>query len=272
MKKLLFPLTFIFVISFLTTFFINLNSMEAKSEAKSMDNNEVVEENIVESEAIASTLQQDTSCSSDTSFSNDTTKALKAEEPSVSTSVLLVNKLNKLDSDYVPKSLKTSNVKAISSANSNARLMDSEAALALEKLFKAASEDNITLLAVSGYRTYDYQKNLYTKQVAQSGKSYADKYVARPGFSEHQTGLAMDLLSTEYTSLDDGFENTKAYKWLKDNCGNYGFIIRYPKEKEAVTNYSFEPWHIRYVGIQASKEIMEKGLTLEEYLELGMSK
>lgn len=266
MKKLLFPLTFIFVISFLTTFFINLNSTEAKS----MDNNKmVIDENKFDSEIVATNFQQDISYSSTNSFNNDNTSTFSVNEPTILTSILLVNKLNKLDSDYTPKNLKTSNVKAISSASAKARLMDSEAALALEKLFNAASQNYITLLAVSGYRDYEYQKELYNKQVMQSGKSYADKYVARPGFSEHQTGLAMDLLSTEYTQLDDGFQNTKAYKWLKDNCSNYGFIIRYPKDKETVTSYNFEPWHIRYVGLTAAKEIMDNGLALEEYLEFA---
>ncbi|WP_053240664.1 M15 family metallopeptidase [Clostridium sp. DMHC 10] len=144
--------------------------------------------------------------------------------------------------------------------------MRANAANAAEGLFSAAKTDGITLLGVSCYRPYSYQEEVYTAKVKKDGKTEADKYVAEPGSSEHQSGLAMDLLSTEYTDLDDGFAKTKAYEWLKQNCAKYGFIIRYPKEKISITKYDFEPWHIRYVGTAAAQDIMQKGLTLEEYL------
>lgn len=180
--------------------------------------------------------------------------------------ILIVNKQSKLSGNYVPQNLRVPNVKFISYAAPNVREMEGEAATALENLFNAASKDGFTLLAVSGYRDYNYQQKLYTEKVKKDGKAEADKYVAEPGTSEHQTGLAMDLLSTEYTSLDDGFMNTKSYKWLQQNCGKYGFIIRYPKDKENITKYNFEPWHLRYVGLPASNIIMTKNITLEEYL------
>ena len=193
------------------------------------------------------------------------TKTVK-DNSSNTANILLVNKNNKLTQNYIPENLKVPNVKFISYADPSVKKMEVDAAYALEQLFKAALKDGINLLAVSGYRTYSYQEKLYNNKVSASGKAEADKYVARPGASEHQTGLAMDVLSTEYSSLDEGFAKTNAYKWLKENCFKYGFIIRYPKEKESITKYSFEPWHIRYVGITASKEIGEKNLTLEEYL------
>ncbi|MCS4454811.1 M15 family metallopeptidase [Clostridium botulinum] len=140
---------------------------------------------------------------------------------------------------------------------------------ALENLFQEAKNENIILLGVSGYRNYHYQVNVYNNSVYRNGQQHADKYVAQPGTSEHQTGLAMDIVSTEYTNLDENFVNTRAYKWLKENCYKYGFIIRYPKEKEDITGYNFEPWHIRYVGIEVATEIMNKGITLEEYLQEG---
>ena len=180
--------------------------------------------------------------------------------------ILLVNKDNIIGKNYSPKKLKVPNVKFISYADPNVKSLDEEAAYALEELFKGASKENITLLAVSGYRSYSYQNMLYNNKVNTSGKIEADKYVSKPGASEHQTGLAMDILSSEYSKLDEGFAKTKAYKWLKENCSNYGFIIRYPKGKENITKYNFEPWHIRYVGSSHSKEITNKNLTLEEYL------
>ncbi|MCR3757655.1 M15 family metallopeptidase [Clostridium felsineum] len=180
--------------------------------------------------------------------------------------ILLVNKQSKLSGNYTPQNLRVPNVKFMNSSDPNVRQMESEAATALENMFAGASKDGFTLLAVSGYRPYEYQKKLYDEKVEKDGKAEADKYVAEPGTSEHQTGLAMDLLSTEYTSLDDGFMNTNSYKWLLQNCGKYGFIIRYPKDKENITKYNFEPWHIRYVGLPASQEIMNKSITLEEYL------
>jgi D-alanyl-D-alanine carboxypeptidase len=200
------------------------------------------------------------------SYETSTKKDVAQKNVSAKTSVLLVNKSNKLTQGYIPENLRVPNVKFISYADPSVKKMESEAADALEKLFNAALKDGINLLAVSGYRTYSYQEKLYNNKVKSAGKIEADKYVAQPGASEHQTGLAMDVLSSEYSTLDDGFANTKAYKWLKENCFKYGFIIRYPKEKQSVTKYNFEPWHIRYVGSTASMEMAGNNLTLEEYL------
>ncbi len=157
-------------------------------------------------------------------------------------------------------------VKFQDSADNLVRKMDKEAALALEEMFNAAKADGITLLGVSGYRSYEIQKSVYESNVKRNGQSHADKYSARPGASEHQTGLAMDMLSTEYSSLNAGFENTKAFKWLEANAYKYGYILRYPSGKESITGYNYEPWHYRYVGKEASEEITKNKLTLEEYL------
>lgn len=190
----------------------------------------------------------------------------KQDYTDTSSDILLVNKTHKLSSDYVPADLRTLRVRFISYAAPNVRKMKSNAADAVEALFSAAKNDGITLLAVSCYRPYSYQEEVYTAKLKKDGKAAADKYVAEPGSSEHQTGLAIDLLSTEYTDLDAGFANTKAYAWLKANCAQYGFIIRYPAEKVSITKYDFEPWHIRYVGTAAAQDIMGRGITLEEYL------
>lgn len=197
---------------------------------------------------------------------NTETTTPKQDYTNTSSYILLVNKSHKLSSNYVPADLRTPKVRFISYAASNVRKMRSPAADAVESLFSAAKEDRITLLGVSCYREYSYQEEVYNNKVNTAGKAEADKYVAEPGSSEHQTGLAMDLLSTEYKELDEGFDKTRAYEWLIQNCAKYGFILRYPKEKVSVTKYSFEPWHIRYVGTAAAQDIMQKNITLEEYL------
>lgn len=117
------------------------------------------------------------------------------------------------------------------------------------------------LSIVSGYRSYDYQVGLYQRYVNRDGKAAADTYSARPGYSEHQTGLSFDV-----NYAGDAFTNTKEAKWLEDNAWKYGFIIRFPKGKEGITGYQYESWHLRYVGMDAAREMYEGGLCLEEYL------
>ena len=126
-----------------------------------------------------------------------------------------------------------------------------------------AKNNNINLYIRSGFRSYNTQVSLYNNYVKRDGKAAADTYSARAGHSEHQTGLAADI-----NSLDQSFINTKEGKWLNDNCYKYGFIIRYPKGKESITGYIYEPWHIRYVGTDISSKLYNNGnwITLEEYL------
>lgn len=189
----------------------------------------------------------------------------KVEESNI---LILVNRENKIDETYIPNDLVVPNVKFISE-NSPNKMLRKEAALQLENMFEDAKEDGVYLLAVSGYRSYEYQKKLYDKKVKRSGKEEADKYVAVPGTSEHQTGFVMDVLSSEYKKLEEGFKYTDAYKWLCNHMDKYGFIIRYPKGKEHITGYEYEPWHLRYVGKDAAKEIKDKNITLEEYIEMS---
>ena len=147
------------------------------------------------------------------------------------------------------------------------RYIRKEAARALECLFMRAKESKVMLGAVSGYRSYDRQEELYRQSVNQNGEEYAKRYQARAGYSEHQTGLAMDVSgeSNQY-ELTEFFALTKEGIWLKNHCWKEGFIIRYPKGKEAITGYGFEPWHLRYVGRNEAEVIMRCGLTLEEYV------
>lgn len=141
--------------------------------------------------------------------------------------------------------------------------VDSTANSALKEMFAAAAEDGISLWVISGYRSYDHQYNTYYGYVARSGQAEADRYSARPGHSEHQTGLAFDL-----NSLEQSFGQTAEGKWLKANCHKYGFIIRYPEDKEPITGYMYEPWHVRYLGVDIATSVYESGLCLEEYLNI----
>lgn len=133
----------------------------------------------------------------------------------------------------------------------------------LKKLVNEAKKEKIYLLGNSGYRSYSSQKKLYDERVKSQGKKMADAYVSKPGFSEHETGLCIDM-----TNPNRNFtKNSKEAKWLAENCYKFGFIIRYPEGKEKITGISYEPWHIRYVGVEAAKYISRNNITLEEYLE-----
>lgn len=139
--------------------------------------------------------------------------------------------------------------------------VDSEAYAALQEMFDAAAKDGISLWLASGYRSYSHQEGLYNRYVAEDGQAAADRYSARPGHSEHQTGLAFDL-----NLLKQSFGTSPEGIWLAEHCHEYGFIIRYPEGKEAVTGYMYEPWHVRYLGKENAGKVYASGLCLEEYL------
>ncbi|MGF2716768.1 M15 family metallopeptidase, partial [Bacillus cereus] len=180
---------------------------------------------------------------------------------------VVVNKKNKLPDNYKPKDLVVPNVSFAYEGVEEKSHLRKEASNSLEKLFELAKKDGIQLNAVSGFRSAEYQTKVYNRNVKQDGKEYADKFSAKPGHSEHQTGLSIDVSSKAYNNkLEQGFANTKEGKWLESNAHKTGFIIRYPKGKEDITGYSYEPWHIRYVG-DIAEDIYNKGLTLEEYKE-----
>lgn len=133
---------------------------------------------------------------------------------------------------------------------------------AFKKMQAAAKKEGVNIRIISGFRSYNTQVTLYNNYVRRDGQAYADRYSARAGHSEHQTGLAFDI-----NSLEQSFKNTKEGKWLNSNCYKYGFILRYPENKESITGYMFEPWHFRYIGDEA-KNLYNNGnwITLEEYL------
>ncbi len=178
---------------------------------------------------------------------------------------LLINKTHSLPEGYVPSRLVNPSVPTVSSAKTK---MTPEAAKALESLFKKAKKDGISLTAISGYRSYERQRAIFSSNTKKYGSAAAaNRFSARPGQSEHQTGLAMDVSSAAMGfTLSQSFANTREGRWLKENAPYFGFILRYPKGKEGITGYQFEPWHIRYVGEAAAMEIKARNLTLEEYL------
>lgn len=181
---------------------------------------------------------------------------------------VLVNKQYKLPDNYEPADLVFPNVAFTFKEQSDKRKMRKEAAGALEKLFAGAKEDGITLLGVSGYRSSQTQATLFNSYVKKDGEQKALTYSARPGHSEHQTGLAIDVTGGDgRCAAQDCFADTKEAKWLAQHAAEYGFIVRFLKGKETVTGYQYEPWHIRYVGVQIAKEITSKGVVLEEYVQ-----
>ncbi|PKR86137.1 MULTISPECIES: M15 family metallopeptidase [Bacillaceae] len=185
-----------------------------------------------------------------------------------SNTLALVNKEYSLG-DYAPNDLVRPKV-AFSFGNQDIEksYMRKEAAAALEQMFSAAKQDNVILYAASGYRSYKRQKTLFDAEVANVGKEKAAQAVAFPGESEHQTGLAMDITSQkENYLLTEKFGNEKEGRWLHDHAHEFGFILRYPKDKENVTKYEYEPWHFRYVGKKAAEVIYKNNWTLEEYFQ-----
>ena len=177
----------------------------------------------------------------------------------LNTNYVLVNKFNYLGSDYIPNNLELLDN---SYAKSGIYLVK-EAKEMLEKLIAAAKEDGLNIRVTSAYRSYSYQVNLYNNYVKTDGEKLADTYSARPGYSEHQTGLVVDV--TRSFDNFNNFENTEEYKWMLEHASDYGFILRYPKDKEEITTYTFEAWHYRYVGVDLAKKIKESNLTFDEY-------
>jgi len=178
----------------------------------------------------------------------------------------IVNKEFSLPSTYKPTDLVKVKVPVVyESAEEN--YMRKEAAEALKEMFDAAKAENIQLYALSGYRSYQTQKVIFEREVKNEGYEKAALLVAKPGTSEHQTGLTMDITAKSVNmDLNESFGETKEGIWLKENAHKYGYILRYPKGKENITQYSYEPWHFRYVGKDVAKVIYEKGWTFEEFI------
>ncbi|WP_270565429.1 M15 family metallopeptidase [Clostridium beijerinckii] len=195
--------------------------------------------------------------------SNDKDKLVEVNTANGSEKILLVNEKHGLSGNYVPEGLSIPNIPFSNGSDDEEKHVAGTVVKPLEELVNAAKKDGIILLGNSGYRSYKSQEDIYENRVISQGKKLADAYVAKPGFSEHQTGLCIDI-----TNKSGYFgKGTKEADWLAKNCYRFGFIIRYPYGKKSVTGIEYEPWHIRYVGKEAAKYIHDNGITLEEYLQ-----
>lgn len=180
--------------------------------------------------------------------------------------LILVNLENPLPSNF-----------EIKTANIGNRAMDERIVDIVKQMIADAKADGVDLLICSSYRSVERQKTLFNEQIQgfinqgyneEDARTEAAKWVAIPGTSEHHTGLALDIVTPTYQMLDFGFEKTDAFNWLYNNCTEYGFILRYPKDKSDITKIVYEPWHYRYVGVEAAKYIHANNLCLEEYTQL----
>lgn len=184
---------------------------------------------------------------------------LAVKEPVRVNGILFVNKKNPLPSTYAPQVV-----------NIQGHTGEQVAVDALQMLIDGAKRDyGYNIKVVSGYRDYAYQTTLYNNYVTANGKAEADKFSARPGYSEHQTGLTFDVLGGTTTKLTEAFGTTAEGKWIAENAYKYGYIVRYPKGKDGVTGYQYEPWHLRYIGVSEAQKMKDSGKeTLEEYFNL----
>lgn len=162
--------------------------------------------------------------------------------------ILIVNKTTTLPPDYNPSE-------------------NPKAQRALQRMFADAGEEGVNLYQISGFRSYQTQVSLYQQYVARDGEQAANRYSARPGTSEHQSGLSYDVGAIgSNCNLRECFGETKEGQWIARNAHNYGFIVRYPKGKEQVTGYQYEPWHLRYLGKYTATKVAQSGKALEEYV------
>lgn len=183
---------------------------------------------------------------------------------------VIVNKQRPLSpANYAPTDLVTPTV-PLRAASDPTMQMRQVAATALESMFAAAKTAGVPMMLSSGYRSYEYQVSLYNGYVTVQGQEDADTMSARPGYSEHQTGLAVDVAPADGScGVQQCFANTPAGKWVAANAYQYGFIVRYPNGKDAVTGYEYEPWHLRYVGVALATEMHKTGITtMEEFFDL----
>lgn len=175
--------------------------------------------------------------------------------------LILVNKFHYLDQDFAPDDIvEIRNWYAYGENEIRQQVYDQFLAM-----YKAAEKEDLKLIITSSYRDYAYQDSLWKRYSRENGKEWADSVSARPGYSEHQTGLSLDIVTDGEGSSMSMFETTDEFKWLSKNAHKYGFILRYPKGKEDITGYAYESWHYRYVGVEVATKIHELGITYDEY-------
>lgn len=226
-----------------------------------IDNNNVVSNTTTNNkkETSAKVTEQTTKTSTTTKSTNNISEVSEAKYIE---GILIVNKSYPLPKDFVPKNT----YKNAEGLKYCTECIDNDAYEHYKVMKADALSLGLNIWIQSGYRSYELQESLYNKYVNRDGKLAADTYSARPGHSEHQTGLAFDL-----NTITDDFQYTNEGKWINDNCYKYGFILRYPKGKENYTGYKYESWHLRYVGIDLANKLYNNGdwITLEEHFNLN---
>ena len=186
-----------------------------------------------------------------------------APQHDIDGTLFLINRQWRVSERYIPANMRQAEVQG------QVRTLREEAAAALEEMYADCKKSSkITLTSVSGYRSYSKQSVIYSNKLKRvKTKEKADEYVARPGASEHQLGLAMDVGQKGKTNLSESFAKYGGGKWIKENCWKYGFILRYDKGWEEITGYNYEPWHVRYVGEEYAKMIHEKNVPFETFMK-----
>ncbi|EGK13384.1 D-alanyl-D-alanine carboxypeptidase [Desmospora sp. 8437] len=216
------------------------------------------------------TIESDQNATKKESHTDEAEKIEVDTDPTSHT--VLVNQTHPLPDGYVPPDLVIPDVPFPFRENLPKKQLRREAGEALEQLFAEAEKQGMRLYAQSGYRSYERQKELYAFKGNRAGGA-ANQVSARPGTSEHQTGLAMDITcSAVGFKLNRSFAQTREGRWVAEHAHQHGFIIRYPEGKEEITGYTYEPWHLRYVGKKMATELKRKNLTLEEYYEVDLQK
>ncbi len=215
-------------------------------------------------ETAESTPAEDTAAAS--SSDGCSTAILDAQFTDTSSLLLIANKKYKLPEGYVPEDL----VDASIPCTNGSATMRAEAAEQLQKMYADALKDGVSLAISSAYRSEQYQASLYNGYVASYGQAEADSISSRPGYSDHQTGLAADFVEGGSSDFTDAFENTSSGQWLMTHAYLYGFIMRYPNGKQAVTGYDYEPWHYRYIGVENAQALYSTSPdeTFEEYYQI----
>ncbi|MCJ8006595.1 D-alanyl-D-alanine carboxypeptidase family protein [Lederbergia wuyishanensis] len=267
MKKIIITLT---AAALLSGCSVKIPFINEKPEEKAEQNPQLVERNEQTKENYGSNQSNEELFALEAAHFNSIKEVNGVKEIVNADNVLaLVNKEFALPGTYIPEDLVKPNVQfSFGEQDIEKSYLRKEAAVALEKMFAAAENSNIYLFAVSGYRSYNRQVAILNNEIERVGKDQAMQAVAIPGKSEHQTGLAMDISSESVQYLlTDNFGETKEGKWLKENAHHFGFILRYPKDKEGITGYQFEPWHFRYVGEKNAQIMYKNNWTLEEFFK-----
>ena len=260
-----------------TTYESNQTELENTSENSSSLNQSNTQSENTSSDANSS----QNSSSKDTSSNKETSSQITISAPEKDPGkaeweqwyLKLVNPDNSVSKEFIDNVNKKAITTSYTNKSSSSKYLDERVVASFEAMCKAAKKDGITLYTISSYRSYSYQENLFKKRIQrvineeglseEKATEKAATIVARPGTSEHHLGLAVDIISVE-----TNFEKTKEFKWLQEHAEEYGFIMRYPKDKKSITKIIYEPWHYRYVGVEHAKEMNNLGLCLEEYIEL----